>query len=105
MVQQKKEGYSLKKKKLKKWIYQNKLTQSIVAKRINITKQELKEKLKNKALFNKKQIKKLIYMMGARKAFEIIYFPTKEERRIVFNKVFGKKLKEVEKGLGRKKND
>lgn len=36
--------------------------------------------LKEKAEFNEAQIRRLVYFMGARAAFNVIYFHTPEER-------------------------
>lgn len=86
-----KKGYSLKKSKLKKWIYQNHFTQPYIAKRLNLSTKEFKEKLTTHALFSKEQITTLIYLMGAYAAFQIIYFPTQKQREEVFYQTFNKK--------------
>lgn len=90
-----KKGYSLKKAKLKKWIYQNHYTQPYIAKKLNLSVEEFKEKLTTHALFSKDQITTLIYLMGAYEAFQIIYFPTIEERKKVYQEVFYKKKVKV----------
>ncbi len=84
-------GYSLKKAKLKKWIYQNNFTQPYIAKKLNLSTKEFKEKLTTHALFYRQQITTLIYLMGAEEAFKIIFFPTIEERRKVYLQVFNKR--------------
>lgn len=76
-------GYSLKKHTLKTWIYANNHTQPYVARRMNISTDEFKRKLNDHGLFNEQQLRRLIRFMGAEAAFDVIYFPTKEEKRKV----------------------
>ena len=45
MNKQKTKGYSLKKRKLKKWLYTHHLNQYFIAKKLNLKIEELKEKL------------------------------------------------------------
>lgn len=90
-------GYSLKRKKMKRWIYEHNHTQPYVAGKMNMTKEEFKRKLRERELFNKEQLRSLIYLVGAREAFDIIYFPTIEEKRKVYREAFGKTEKEEQK--------
>ncbi len=87
-------GYSLKKQSLKKWIYENKLTQPYVAKRLNLAPEVFKAKLTERSLFNRAELSALIRLMGAKEAFKVIYFPVMEEKRRVFDEVFVVPLKE-----------
>lgn len=87
-------GYSLKKRKLKDWIYDNGKTQPYMARKLGITKAELQRKLNEHELFNEEQIRSLVYLVGAEAAINIIYFPTLKEKRRVWRKTFGKKRKE-----------
>lgn len=82
-------GYSLKSRRLRRWIYQHKRTMPYVARKMGIGKKELKRKLHGKELFNKEQIRGLVYLVGAKEAIEIIYFPTIQEKAEVKQKVFG----------------
>ena len=82
--------YSLRKKKLKKWIYENNYTLPYVAKRLGISKDELKRKLSEHDGFNKHQIKVLIYLVGASNAIDMIYFPSLKIKNKIINEVFGK---------------
>ena len=84
------EGYSLKKNKLKKWIYDLDYTQSYVARKLGLAPTEFKRKLQEKEKFNKEQITTLVYLMGAEEAFKVIYFPTEQFRQEVGQEVFGK---------------
>ena len=83
-------SYSLKKKKLKKWIYENNYTLPYVAKRLGISKDELKRKLSEHDGFNKYQIKSLIYLVGASNAIDIIYFPSLIIKNKIISEVFRK---------------
>lgn len=90
-------GYSLKKQKLKRWIYEHNRTQPYVARQLGIDKAELIRKLNERELFNESQIRALVYLVGAESAFQIIYFPTLAEKREVFEKAFHKGGKERRK--------
>lgn len=83
-----KSGYSLKKRKLQQWIYRNHLTQPYFARRLGVEPEEFKAMIKSKELFNREQITKLVRFMGARAAFNVIYFPTIKQRRKVYKIVF-----------------
>lgn len=95
-------GYSLKKHKLKKWIYINGYTQPQIAKLLNLSLSEFKKRIRHHELFYKKQIETIIHLMGAKEAFQVIYFPNKEERKKVYLKTFGTTIKEVMSTSGRK---
>ncbi len=84
-------GYSLKKRKLKDWIYDNGKTQPYTARKLVITKAELQRKLNEREPFDEEQIRSLVRLVGAEAAIEIIYFPTFEEKRRVFEQTFGRK--------------
>jgi len=88
-------GYSLKKQKLKKWIYKNGYTQPQIAKLLKLSLFEFKKRLNQHELFDKKQIERLITFMGAYDAFQVIYFPTKSQRQEVYQKTFQQAKKEV----------
>ena len=87
-------GYSLKKRKLKDWIYDNNFTQPYVAKKLCITKAELQRKLNEHELFNEEQIRSIVRLVGAKAAIDIIYFPTIQEKHVVWQKTFGRKVGE-----------
>lgn len=87
-------GYSLKKQKLKKWIYTNGYTQPQIAKLLKLSLFEFKKRLNQHELFYKRQIEMLIHLMGAFSAFEVIYFPTLKQRKEVYKKTFSKSKKE-----------
>lgn len=83
-------GYSLKKGKLKKWIYDHRQTQPNVAKKLGLPVVEFKRMLQERELFNRDQLSKLIELLGAAEAFNVIYFPSVQERRKIYREVFGK---------------
>ena len=84
------DGYSLKKYLLKQWIYANGLTQPYVAKKMNLSPDEFKRRLREREKFNREEISSLIRLMDAEAAFEVIYFPTMKIRKRVWYEVFGK---------------
>ena len=81
-------GYSLKKHALKRWIYDNDRTQPFVARHMSLPVDEFKRRLCERGQFNRQQLWQLIKLMGAAAAFDVIYFPTKEEKRRVYSQVF-----------------
>lgn len=85
------QGYSLKKNRLKRWIYEHNHTQPYVAKKLNISVQEMQDKLNKHELFSEEQIRNLVYLLGAEEAIEVIYFPTLEEKNRVYEKTFLRK--------------
>lgn len=83
-------GYGVKKKMLKKWIYDHNLTQPYVARKMNMSVEDFKAVLQEQGTFNREQIKALVNLMGAWEAFKVIYFPSKRKRRKVYWQVFGR---------------
>lgn len=83
-------GYSLKKQKFFKWLNENGYRRNKVAEKLHITDDELLKRLNEHGLFNKEQLSWLIKAMGARIAFEAIYFPSPEQKKQVEWEVFGK---------------
>lgn len=91
-------GYSLKDRKLRRWIYLHNRTLPYVAREMGIDKEELKRKLYAKEPFNEAQIRAFVYLVGAEEAIEIIYFPTIQEKEEIKRKVFGNKREEESNG-------
>lgn len=85
-----KQGFSLKKRLLKKWIYANHYTQIYVANALNISIDEFKRKLLQREKFSKEQIYYLVHLLGAKAAFKVIFFPTFAERQRVYRETFGR---------------
>lgn len=84
-------GYSLKRRAIRRWMYRKKLDPIIMATRLYLRVSVFKRMLKEKTEFNERQIRRLVYFMGARAAFNVIYFYTPEEREWVRKEAFGKK--------------
>lgn len=82
------EGLSIRKQQLIQWIDANNFTQPIIAKRLNMTLQELIDKLNNQEPFTQEQIRDLVYFMGANEAFKVMYFPTLEYKERIWQEVF-----------------
>lgn len=87
-------SYSLKNTRLRRWIYKNHRTLSYVARLMRISKSEMKRKLREHEPFNINQIRALVFLVKARNAIDIIYFPTIKEKKEVIKKVFGERVKE-----------
>lgn len=86
----------MKKNALRQWIYKNGYTQSQVARVMRLSVSEFKHKLKEREPFNELQLRRLIYFMGAKAAFRVIYFHTFAEREQVREEVFGKRKRKHE---------
>ena len=84
-------GYSLKANKLKRWRLKHNYTRKYIADRLRLSVDEMEEKLMNNQLFNRKQIRALVYLMGAQSAFKVLYFPSVDERNRIREEVFGTK--------------
>lgn len=89
MIPARQEGYSLKKWCLKQWIYSHGYTQPYVARRLGVSAEEFKRKLREHEKFNEYQISCLVELMKAKAAFQVLYFPTLEMRRRIYKEVFG----------------
>lgn len=81
-------GYALKKKALRRWIYSNDYTQPRIARTLGITVEELKRKLMEHEPFEEWQLRRLVYFMGAKSAFRVIYFHSFSERERVKQAAF-----------------
>ena len=84
-------GYSLKRNAIRRWMYGRKIDPLLVSNQLHLRVSVFKRMLKEKAEFNESQIRRLVYFMGARSAFNVIYFHTPEERERVRKEVFGTK--------------
>ena len=96
MIPTRKDGYSLKKWSLKQWIYSHGYTQpyvgytqQYVARRLGVSAEEFKRKLREHEKFNEYQISCLVELMKAKAAFRVLYFPTLRMRRRIYKEVFG----------------
>lgn len=89
MIPTSEKGYSLKKRSLQRWIYLHGYTQPYVARRLGISTEEFKRKLREHDRFNEYQIAELVALMKARAAFRVLYFPSIQIRRRIYKEVFG----------------
>ena len=89
MIPTSKAGYSLKKRCLQRWIYSRGFTQLFIARRLGISADEFKRKLREHEKFNEQQIRCLVGLMKAKAAFRVLYFPSIQIRRRIHQEVFG----------------
>lgn len=87
------QGCSLKKRALLRWIYGAGYTQPYVARRMGVDEGEFKERLRTRKKFDMQEIRALVFLMGARAAFRVIYFPTNDERERIAIATFGEESK------------
>ena len=86
-------GYSLKKQCLQRWIYCRGYTQPYVARKLGLSAEEFKRKLREHEKFNEYQIGCLVQLMKAKAVFRVLFFPSLRMRRRIYREVFGE-LKE-----------
>lgn len=87
--QERPDGYSLKKRCLQRWIYARGYTQPYVARKLGISAEEFKRKLRAREKFNEYQIGCLVQLMKAKAAFRVLFFPSLRMRRQIYSEVFG----------------
>lgn len=73
--------YSLKSNAMHRWLYSRKVDPVIVADRLRMRVSVFKRMIKDKTPFEEEQIRRLVYFMGAKSAFDVIYFATPEGAR------------------------
>ena len=83
------QGYALKKRILKRWIYDQGYTQPYIARKLGLFPEQFKRKLRECEIFDRRQIEILVGLMKADAAFQVLYFPTSKQRRQIYGKVFG----------------
>ena len=91
-------SYSIKHNAMNRWMYGRKIDPLIVADRLHLRVSVFKRMLKEKTPLDEEHIRRLVYFMGAKSAFDVIYFPTLKEREQVREKVFGKAKRKTEGG-------
>lgn len=85
-------GYSLRAGAFYSWLKRSGYTTGRIAKRLGMDEKEFVRKLENKEIFDRSQLRVIIGIMGAPAACFALYFPSFEQRRKVYRKVFGKEL-------------
>lgn len=84
-------SYSLKYRTLRNCLMNRGIDDLIVISNLlQIRVSELKRRLKSHYKFDKMQISKLVYFLGAKNMFEIIYFPILKMKRKIYREIFGK---------------
>ncbi|MBQ8658930.1 MAG: hypothetical protein IJ506_07315 [Clostridia bacterium] len=87
-MEQKREGYSLRKGRLIRFLKKNNFTLEDIAAKIEISERELQERLDDWDYFNAEEIERLVEFVGAKAAYDIIFFPTRKEKEEIKKKAF-----------------
>lgn len=74
-------GLSLNRRALQCWLERKNMRMGRLAKLLKIPPRKLRWKLYKNKKFSRKEITALIYVMGARQALRVLWFPTLEEKR------------------------
>ena len=89
------DGVSLKNRAIKRWLRRKGVTQSEMAKVMDLPKQEFRQRLYKHIKFDQRRITKLIRFMGARAASEVIWLPTIKEKEKIKNYVVEGQMNEL----------
>ncbi len=81
-------GYSLKYRRLQYWKHKNGYSYKEIAQYLGLTTELLMKKLYYRKRFAPKQIKYLVYLLGARAAFRVIYFPMYKGSKRIYRETF-----------------
>ena len=81
-------GYSLRKGRLISFLQKTDFTLEDIATKIGISERELQERLDDWDYFNTEEIELFVEFVGAKSAYDIIYFPTRKEKEEIKKKVF-----------------
>ena len=92
------DGYALNKKIMKKWIYTHGYNQYRMAHKLGLSLSVFKQKLNSGDVFNEWQITRLVKIVHAKSAINIIRFNNRFQREFVWWEVFGKYREEANKG-------
>ena len=87
------DGYSLRINAFFAWLRLSGYTLEYIAERLATTPDYIVLRLRRREKFNERELRILIYLMGAKDAFFVIYFPTFRFRRYVYRCVFGRRMK------------
>ena len=75
------------------WLRRSGYTLEYIAERLATTPDDIVLRLRRREKFNERELRILIYLMGAKDAFFVIYFPSFRFRKYVYRCVFGKKMR------------
>lgn len=87
------DGYSLRINAFFAWLRRSGYTLEYIAERLATTPDDIVLRLRRREKFNERELRILIYLMGAKDAFFVIYFPSFRFRKYVYRCVFGKKMR------------
>ena len=87
------DGYSLRINAFFVWLRRSGYTLEYIAERLATTPDDIVLRLRRREKFNERELRILIYLMGAKDAFFVIYFPSFRFRKYVYRCVFGKKMR------------
>lgn len=75
------DGLSLNFRALRCWLHQKGITMGKLAKMLKMPRRKLRWKLYKRKKFSKKEITSLVYILGARSAIRVLWFPSLQEKR------------------------
>ena len=75
------------------WLRRSGYTLEYIAERLATTPDDIVLRLRRREKFNERELRILIYLMGAKDAFFVIYFPSFRFRKYVYRCVFRKKMR------------
>ena len=75
------------------WLRRSGYTLEYIAERLATTPDDIVLRLRRREKFNERELRILIYLMGAKDAFFVIDFPSFRFRKYVYRCVFGKKMR------------
>lgn len=87
------DGYSLRINAFFAWLRRSGYSLEYIAERLATTPVDIVLRLRRREKLNERELRILIYLMGAKDAFFVIYFPTFRFRRYVYRCVFGRRMK------------
>ena len=76
---------------MKRWLKRRHISKKTISERMGISEADFEYRLEFWELFNEQEIESLVYFMGAKAAFYVIYFPSFSERKRVYYATFGRK--------------
>lgn len=78
------DGYSLRINAFFAWLRRSGYTLEYIAERLATTPDDIVLRLRRREKFNERELRILIYLMGAKDAFFVIYFPSFRFRKYVY---------------------
>jgi predicted transcriptional regulator len=88
-MEDKEQGYSIKKGKLEKWLKEHGFSLNDLAQRLGISEREMEERLDDWDYWNAEEIEKIVDFVGARWVLKILHLSPQERKRLQ-KKVYGR---------------